>query len=445
MRRLVVLLAAVCGCGGGDGDVGADGGPDVADAALPEGDGLHRIDVPRSEGGTDDMWIYAAAPAGPGPFPVVIYGHGQGAGNFLNCTPDRPPDDGDATTGQAIAGSLADQGYLAVAVFYRNRGEGIPATGELRPRDAYILDARTMLAAARWARDRHGRGSAQVALAGVSMGSFPALWATAPLPEFADLQDGLTITTAISMGMLGNHIANSARGADRLESDDLGVRAQTIALGVFGAVTTRAAGVGMAVITAGDLEGALLDGVTPAGAELFRRALLDPPDPSLAGCEDLEVVAACAGACFEPTLEALAIELVIDQLEATDWLTADTLDSVRYWNPPDEVDPGTDTPLELLDLWRRLSPAYTLEGPLRSPRLLPLVSAGDPVVTAQIEGGNQAAEQFLARLRATDASVPDPVPVVEDTSCGHGDYLDASRPECGYAIVLAELAAAFAR
>ncbi|MEO8846927.1 MAG: hypothetical protein ABI591_04615 [Kofleriaceae bacterium] len=177
------------------------------------------LDVPTLSGGTEPVWIYVATPVGPGPYPVVIYGHGQGTDNVVNCTPDRPPDDGDAITGEHIADALAARGYLTISIFYRNRGAMVPAIGELRGRDHYILDARAFLAAAHLAHDQLG-GDSRVALIGVSMGSFPATWAVAPLPELADLQAGLDIVTSIPTAMLGNQIGNTGRSKAALTTGE---------------------------------------------------------------------------------------------------------------------------------------------------------------------------------------------------------------------------------
>lgn len=406
---------------------------------------MQRITVPMADG-DEQMWIYAASPSGAGPFPVVVFGHGQGVTNLLNCAPARPPDDVDVASSQGIADGFAAAGYVAVAIYYRNRGDTAPGVGVIRPRDHYLRDARAFLAAAHWASDEHGLGSSQVALLGSSMGSFPAIWATAPFPELADLQDGLDIRTVIPSAMLGNHIANTGRNAYLLEVSDPSVRSGAIALAAFAAVSYRATAAGIRQIESTTLDDpAIGSGLTAAGTELFADVFLRAPRPSLAGCSDLiDVPAGCADTCFASTFADTAARLGIASVEPADWLSADTLAGLRYWDPPLAVDPGAETSNVLLAAERIQSPAYALQGPLVTPRLLPLVSIGDDAVTAQLEGGNnQAAEIYLERLRGTGAQIPDPVPIVQDASCGHGDYHDPERPECGWSLVLAELAAAF--
>lgn len=416
---------------------GADGGP-VDPPSLPS-----TLEVLTLDGGSERVWIHVARPEGPGPFPVVIYGHGQGGGNIVNCTPDRPPDDDDSRAGSRFSDALAARGYLAIAVFYRNRGAGIPAIGELRGRDHYILDARAFLAAAQLAH-RSLDGEERVALIGASMGSFPATWATASLPELADLQDGLEIVTSIPTAMLGNHIGNTGRNKALLAATDLDVRRFSIALAGLASVDARAAVALDTSLTPDDLASpALAGGLTPAGAELVRRVFVDAPDTSLAGCSGLTTPAACSSACALSTFSAVAAARSLGGVTPSDWLTPDTLDAIGYWAPPNAIDPGAATPNAMLRAQRAISPAYSLAGPLRTARMLPLLSVGDRVVTDQLAQSNAPADQYLARLRSTGVTVPDPVPLVQDATCGHGDYIDPSRPGCGWSLILDELSAAF--
>ena len=400
------------------------------------------LEVPTLSGGTEPVWMYIATPAGPGPHPVVVYGHGQGTDDIVNCTPDRVPDNGDAVTGEHIADAFADHGYLAISIFYRNQGAMIPAIGELRGRDHYILDARAFLAAAHFAHDELD-GDSRVALIGVSMGSFPATWAVAPVPELADLQQGLDIVTTIPTAMLGNHIGNTGRNKDLLTTSDLSQRRAGIALAALASVEPRTALALDPSLTADDLSGAAGGGLREAGAELVRRVFLDAPDPSLDGCTDVAVPAACSATCVGSTFDAVAAAHSLAEVDAADWLTQDTIDAIDYWDPPTAIDPGPDTTNAMLAAQRALSPAYVLAGPLETKRLLPLASVGDHVVVDQLAGSSAPGDLYLDRLRATGVTMPDPVPTVKDSSCDHGDYLDASRPQCGWSIVLDELATAF--
>lgn len=404
---------------------------------------MQTILVPMPDG-DERMWIYAASPEGDGPYPVVVFAHGQGPGNIVNCSPHGVPDDVDVASSQRIADSLAEAGYVAVSVYYRNRGDTAPGVGTLRPRDHFVADARGVLAAAHWASETHGRGSQRVALLGASMGSFVVTWAVAPLPELADLQTGLDIRTVIPNAMLGNHIANTGRNAYLLDATDPPTRVAAIALAAFASVSYRAAFAGAGTITEASLDDpAIGGGLTPLGRELFADAFLRAPQ-AVAGCDGLaDQPPVCAGACASATFASTFARLGIGTVDAADWLAPETLEAIRYWNPPVAVDPGMGTGNALLAAQRAMSPAYALNGPLASPRLLPLVSVGDTAVTAQLQGGNNAADIYVARLRATGVWVPDPVPVVTDMTCGHGDYHDPGRPTCGWAIVAAELSASF--
>lgn len=430
---LAVGIAYTCvGCGHGSrGDDDPGPPPQV----------LH---VPMQDGTTEPVWIYAAVPDGPGPHPIVVHGHGQGTGNVANCTPDGAPDDGDAATSRQIADDLAARGYLTIAVLYRNRGAGAPAIGELRGRDHYILDARAFLAAARFARDQLG-GQARAALIGTSMGSFPATWATAPLPELGDLQDGLELVTSIPAAMLGNHIGNTGRSAYLMTTSDLEARRAAIAFAAFASVSSRLAIAGDRSLTVEDLDATVAAGLTPAGVELFRRTFLDAPDPELAGCAIGAVPVVCSPPCYAATFAQIAAARGLSDITPSDWLRVETIDAIDFWDPPAAVDPGPTTANAMLAAQRELSPAYALEGPLHTRRLFPLTSIGDAVVIDQLAGSNEPADLYIERLRATGVTIPDPIPVVRDSSCGHGDYLDPSRPGCGWSYVLDELAIAFGR
>lgn len=406
--------------------------------------GTQKIEVTRPDGTRDPMWIHVEVPQqGTGPSPVVIYAHGQGAGNFINCEPNTPPSDSDAETGKVIARAMAARGYIGISVFYRNRGEGVPGFGELRARDSYVFDARSILGAAQWARARGA--SNKVALVGISMGSFAVTWATAPLPELADVQAGLDIRTMMPGAMLGNHIANAARSAPRLSDPDVAVRAQTILLVGYSSLAFRATALGKANITARDLVPPITDGLTPRGVTMVRKLLIDAADPALTGCQKLPGIApACGGACMISAFTEIGKAEGLTELKASDWLTAETIQAASYWAPPTAIDPGEGTSV-LLTAMRKPSPAYTLVGPLKTKRILPLLSSGDAVITSQTIGGSQGAVLYLEKLKEAGAYLPSPVPIINDNTCGHGDYVDEARPQCGFALVVSELAAAFAQ
>ena len=105
--------------------------------------------------------------------------------------------------------TLADAGFLAVFVRYRNRGPGAPALGAIRFRNHWTFDARGLLTAAQWARTTHGSGSGEVAFLGTSMGTWSALWASSNEPALSVLKSDLTIRTVIMAAEAANHFANS--------------------------------------------------------------------------------------------------------------------------------------------------------------------------------------------------------------------------------------------
>src|ERR1043166_7369720 len=108
MRRALAIAAICAGCGDNI-------------AALGPLTGMHEIDVAHPDGTTDHVYLAVGQPIGPGPFPVVVFAHGQSIGDFANCAPSGLPPVG-AVADLVI--DLAERGYLAVAVMYRNVGDG---------------------------------------------------------------------------------------------------------------------------------------------------------------------------------------------------------------------------------------------------------------------------------------------------------------------------------
>ncbi|MEZ4361214.1 MAG: hypothetical protein R3B48_13605 [Kofleriaceae bacterium] len=427
----------------------------VADADVDErgnlstfGDGFHRISVSQTRG-EDLVWIYAASPPTPGPHPVVVYAHGQGASTLANCWTEGPPSYGDVNVGKKLAEDLASVGYVGVAVFYRNTGDGAPSGDASKFRDHAILDARALLAAARWARDEHGAGSGQVALLGVSMGTFPAFLASTARPELADLQAGLDLRLTVIAGMALNHVANFHRNvAASLASSSANTRAQGI-LGVAVSLPSiHATALGVDTLTRDNVA---------TGAPLGTRIAMSLRAPARRLFEDLLLrrggalpFAACAGqtlpaVCSAGCAQAVAIDafggLAVPPSLGS-WLTDDALDAARYWSPPSQVDPTSAPAGSSLALLRALSPVYH-DHLMVTPKVLPLLSARDHVVVAQ---GQAAADLLAVRLAALGVTAPADVPKIKDDDvgvCEHGDYFLPGRPRCGWAATVAALGRAF--
>ncbi|MEZ4401047.1 MAG: hypothetical protein R3B06_13565 [Kofleriaceae bacterium] len=398
----------------------------------------------------DTVWLYASSPTTAGPHPVVVYAHGQGASTLTNCWTAGPPAYGDVADGMRVADELAAAGYLGIAVYYRNTGEGAPAGGALRFRDHGALDTRALLAAARWGRDVHGAGSAKVAFVGVSMGSFPAFLAATQAPAWADLQAGLDVRAAVIAGMAQNHVANFWRNVGPgLASTVPAERAQAI-LGVAVALPgPLAVALGVDTLTLADVA----DG-QPLGDRLG--ASLRPPARRL--FEDLLLrtgaelpFAACAGqtlpaACDPGCAQAVALD-AFDGLPGLPglpaWLTDDAVAAATYWAPPGAIDPMSAPPGSALAVLRQQSPVYH-DHVMLAPEVLPLLSASDHVVIAQ---GQAAAELLAARLVALGVTDLATVPRIDRDGagvCEHGDYFRSARPACGWAATLATLARRFA-
>ncbi len=445
----IVLLGLGCGDDGAGARVDApaaasDGA--ASDGAAALGDGWHHLMVPLADGTLDPLWIYAASPAGPGPYPVVVYGHGQGGSNVLPAcvTTSAPPTHVDVAPSVAVADALATAGYLGIAVFYRYFDEP-PVLGRVTQRDHYLRDAAAMLSAARWGRDQHGRGSSRVAFTGNSMGSFPATWAVAPAPPLAALQAGLDVRAAIPSGMLGNHLANSLPQAARVDDPTLTAaqRVTLITLTINGLVGFRASEAGTGVIDASNLPALAVD-LTPLGQALYAALFLDPP-PAIAACAGLVgQPASCSGSCASAVISDRITQGAGGQVRGADWFTAATLQAFTYWDPPAAIDPGPTAPSSLLRWMRAMSPAYALPGPLLTANVLPLVSTSDHTLPAQTQGSPAPGQLYLDHLRAVGAIIPTPPLLVTAAGCDHDDYFLPARPECGWDLVSAHLAAALA-
>lgn len=392
------------------------------------------------------MWIYVASPDEPGHHPVVVYGHGQGASNLLpECVAESaPPTHVDVAPSLDTAEALAAAGYVGVAVFYRSYGTP-PELGTMTFRDHFVLDARSMLTAAGWVRDHHPKASARAAFAGNSMGSFTATWAVSPHPALHDLQEGLDIGAAIASGMLGNHIANSSpqfRQIDDASLDDQ-IRAASIVLFTQALVGLRASQAGLTTVDSASADG-LTGDLTPLGRRLFEALFIDPP-PDIPECGDAQGRPVwCSSSCVSKLAGDLFLEGAGGAIQASDWFTSATIDDFAYWNPPTDIDP-TAPDGSLLALLRALSPAYSLPGPLLTPRFLPLVSTADHTLPAQTSGSTAPGELYIDQLRSVGANIPDPPLLVTEAGCDHGDYYRPERPGCGWSLVLEHLSAAFAR
>ena len=437
---LVLFVVVHPGCGENDGApdaASADGRDGESDAASSgaQGDGLHRILVPLGGDDSDEIWIYAASPSVGDQLPVLVYGHGLN-GEVVNCAPDAGSDLGSwgarALGSPAEVDRYAEAGYLAVGVLYRNKGDGAPGTGRLRLRDHYLRDARALLAAARWARDHHGRGSERIALIGSSMGTWPAFWAASDLPELADAQQGLDIRTIILYAETANHITNvSHRGCTPGES----------LIGAYWGLTFIGAAAPQHEISAADIrDGAVgqvvAQGFTELGVDALETLYFEPADPSIAGCAPLDgLPPTCSTDCLHNTGLVLwggSIPPAVDRYRAPILEADAALCSLG----PEARDPGLNTGNPFLDVMRATSPVYAATG-LRTTRALPLLARGDSHY-------HQAGlARLTASLSALGASVPEP-PIDYGPQCGHQDYFDESLPHCGRDRILVELEAAFA-
>jgi hypothetical protein len=405
--------------------------------------GYYDIVVPQPDGSSDTMTIYAVAPDsalhGPGPYPVVVYGHGQNYLGVVNCKPD-----GQATNSadEVRMQPLADAGYLAVAVQYRNRGAGAPGIGAIRFRDHWIFDTRGVLSAAQWARTEHGSGSGDVAFIGTSMGTWSAMWAASTDPALADLKTGLTTRTVILAAESANHLVN-VKG----HWDDAIAAASPVAN--FVAVVTAAsfftdmgsASLGMTEVSLADLAagqplGDALRGYLTEEAIDLLSALYFEPVPVGADCG--ASYGAKPPACAEDCLLASYASSFgdINLFGAiTDYLLPAAVSAVTYWDPIGGfTDPGAAVADPLLAAMRAGSPAYSAPG-LEAPRALSLLNEADGHYESD---GRQLLVDKLVALGASPVDAPSNTSI----ECTHQTYLDGSL-DCGINEIIAELDAAF--
>ncbi len=450
---LALLTAAACSSkepasssGGTGGGAGAFDGGDAGDAAAPATlETFARLSVAQPTG-TDELWVAATAPEGSGPLPVVVFARGKGLKDLTNCAPlSGPRDAALARDTRQRAQALARLGYLAVAVAYRNVGDGAPSGDAFKPRDEDVLDARAVLAAAQWARSEHPRGSGRVAFIGTSMGTWPALWAASTRPELAELQGQLDVRSVVLTGESASHLSNAAPDAAALGSTNESERAVGLMGLVLRAVVTAARVARLSEVRDADFQAPgvfrerLEAWLTPRGLALGRALLTRPPPSAAARCAAERAAgtsASCSTDCAGAVLEAALPPGATSLGPSTDWVTSVTLEAFGFYQPP-RVDPGAAPANPLLAALRSGSPALAVEG-LLTHRALSLLSQEDP------HADDAAQQQLIRTLRALGATTPDAPQLTTDTrgACGHEDYHDPAR-RCGFQLIQAELAEAF--
>ena len=400
--------------------------------------GARRITFVDPDGELDSEWIYVAP--GPPDAPIVVIAHGQGSEHVVNCWPNEAPHDATVKQAAALADRLAEEGFTAVAIAYRNAGSGQPVLPAIRMRDIYVRDAAAVLAAARDVRDRRGGdGETPVAFVGGSNGTFAAWWAATDRPELAELQRGLAIETLVLAGHSGNALANLVAVRPALTGDKT-ERQRAILLGTMIAVSAAVQRAGVPELEVANLDdgsaiaGELMPLLTPDGIDAFRRVLTTPVAAARGACRS-GVPVACDTGCVEDTFADSQ-----DPGAPSTYVTEVVVDAIDAWNP--EGPTVLDTSNPVVAATREVSPPF-YGGRVRTPRGLVLYSANDHVTNPQ---GSVAREAALTALRAQGAAVPASPAIAADATaiCEHGDYFEPMRG-CGYREIVAELHAAFGR
>jgi len=410
-------------------------------------DGEYLIEVPQPGGFSDKVWVYVASPKEDGNFPIVIYGKGQGAVTLLNCHPDGPPN-----FGKKIVDSLAKEGFVVVSLGYRNDGSGAPSGNSYKQRDHYIYDARTFLAAAEWARTRHSKANDQVAFIGSSMGTWPALWAVSEHSDLKNLQQCLDTKTVILQAESANHLANIDSRVQDL-ADGIESRPQEPIIGSSIEIMEQLANnlrlpeIREADLTTGQLGDQLSSYLTPAAIDIILKPLLfQSTNSNLEGCNIGGKVPFCNEKC---TLSILKKEVQDRKIDAntvvndiTFWLNQNAIDELVWWNPPNKITPSQDE-LQNKPLLKAMiegSSAYSAQGPLKTKRALHLLSTNDHLYNAEAQ---ELLLDSLNREGIEELSSPSISVDNKGRPCEHGDYLDATRPKCGFSLTIDELNNAF--
>jgi hypothetical protein len=392
------------------------------------------ITVEQADGSFDDVQVYAVHPTGATDLGIVVYAHGQGPGGVANCSPDA-----DRYT-TPVARVLGASGHLAVAVHYRNAGDGAPGAGTLRQRDHHVRDARALLAAAHAARESFPDvASDRVALVGSSMGTWPALWAVSADPDLADLQETLDLRTTIVHGETGNHLANASRRCGLDVSTSREARLRFIVGAGLAVLRNETITLGLSEVTTTDLEAgqplgdAMRLSLTDRGVAAISASFLEAADPSIPECA---AVAGLPAECDERCVLATFLRRFGDAADPNDFLRALAREAVCAFTP-ERPDPGLDTGNRIITQQRMYSPAYSAVGPARVRRALSLLSEGDA------HHNPAAQELLLSHLEALGIATPNPAPN-PGPDCAHDDYEDFGRPHCGLDLIEAELEAALA-
>jgi len=428
------------------------------------GDGPHLINVPQrvqtSDGAVyqfiDNVWIDVHSdPEGEDRrLPIVVIGPGAGRSDWGNCYPDRSPIFSGDTT------NLARLGYVAIYVGYRIHGAGAPRVGTLKLRDHWILDARSLLAAAQWGRTCHQKGGQQVAFVGFSMGTWPAYWAVSENKDLTGLQTCLDIRTVVLAGEFANYFSRSRTQPLNLENWNdnwsLGEKLTKITrngyrvLEAFSApALSQLPQIQYKDLTSGDLGRNLRTVLEPPAIELMKATLFEEADKHLDGCYELHnKPPVCGERCFHSTLQKFAVGLedptepgkeCSKPEEKCFWVKPEYNQAAKDWGA---VCPTKDERGNLLvDAWYKESPTCSATGPLKIERALALASHNDKFY-------NPCALNQLARSLQNRGIPKDNLEcpqISEDHGfrCGHFDYFKPDLPGCGWEYVTKALMAAF--
>ena len=469
---LITLFISACGSGNNTNDTNNSEAItetyriDFCDTNIYTGDssddGEHCILVTQEDGSQDHIWLSALAPTGMGPFPVVIYAKGQGLSTLMNCSPNAPPN-----VKQDIA-NLVNEGYLVIAISYRNAGPNADTENRFYYRDHALYDARAILAAAQWAIQHHGKATNQIALLGESMGTWPAFWASTKHPSLSDVQTGLNLQSLILTGESANHLANIATvlGGPILDiwqqSDTLSQFKLAVAMAItsmsYRAFNNQQFSLTLNDITSGsELHNDLQEDLQAIAIDLLPPIVFNGADTTLPQCANLSGLSPL---CNEQCLAATGLDFFNQRnldpstilANPDNWLKSPLKQALTWWPRSNSlpVDPwSTLSPPDSLRLTNPVikglvdgSPVYSATDSLISQRAQHLLSTHDSHFDIAARYLLSSNDGQLARLGATNISVPF-IETDGGQMCEHKDYLNAQKPNCGLYEILNELNTAF--
>lgn len=415
--------------------------------------GFHQLTVSHA-GQNDEFWIYVSQPAKWKPaHGAIVYAHGQGADNYLPCwNTAEAPQHADVDEGIRVAKQFAQNGHLGISVFYRISGPSASLPG-LKLRTDRVRDGATLLTALQWVQQRTQSTTLPSAVLGVSMGTVAAINTATTTDALRSLRQGIDLRLVMLAGYTLNHVANASRALEPLITNQT-INKQGTALATMGflaAVQIHAQNNGIIdkeTWTKAANRPLIESMLTPAGEALVRELYSTPPNQlGITECTEDKKPASCTNTCAQQVLlrrwqQDAPTDFANQKLEATVWFKEDAIKAWLHWyqfkTHPTPQDRRNNP---VLDHLAQQSPLYQ-DLNFAVPKIAVLIADEDHVTQYH---GTTSVDALLNKLR--DANVLlEPVPTLtRDTQgpCDHYNYVNHTRPQCGWRDILKLSADAF--